>query len=106
MTSDIFRLAQSGDIQFFKQHCACLSSKSSLLEKSHQKSGDTVIHVVARHGHAELLDFLLDTGFPIDPGNFDGKRPLHEAAQNGKLLCVKLLLNKKAAVDSLKRSDW
>lgn len=42
----------------------------------------------------------------FEQANFDGKRPLHEAAQAGQLECVKYLLEQNVKVDSLKRADW
>ena len=106
MLHDSLRFAQSGDLDYFKQQCACNLSKNKLLEISHHKSGDTLVHLAARHGHLHLLSFLLKEGFAKDIGNFDGKRPLHEAAQSGQTKCVELLLKTNVAVDSLKRADW
>lgn len=105
MSNDILRAAQTGDIQFFKELCACQSTKIKVLESSHPKSGDTVAHLAARQGHLEILTFLADEGFGLEIGNFDGKRPLHEAAQSGQYSCLEFLLI-KVTVDPLKRADW
>lgn len=106
MSNDTLRAAQSGDIQFFKDHCVCQSTKINVLESSHPKSGDTVAHLAARHGHLEILTLLADEGFSLEIGNFDGKRPLHEAAQSAQYTCLEFLLSRKVTVDPLKRADW
>ncbi|XP_046762976.1 ankyrin repeat domain-containing protein 16 isoform X3 [Gallus gallus] len=71
------------------------------------RSGDTLLHVAARHGHLHLLVLLLETlGMDVEVANGDYKRPLHEAASMGHRECVSYLLAKGASVDCLKRADW
>lgn len=70
------------------------------------RSGDTLLHVAARHGHLHLLVLLLETlGMDVEVANGDYKRPLHEAASMGHRECVSYLLAKGASVDCLKRAD-
>ncbi|XP_065599885.1 ankyrin repeat domain-containing protein 16 isoform X2 [Cyrtonyx montezumae] len=71
------------------------------------RTGDTLLHVAARHGHHQLLVLLLETlGMDVEVANGDYKRPLHEAASMGHRECVSYLLAKGANVDCLKRADW
>ena len=72
----------------------------------HSKSGDTPIIVASRHGHHDLMKFLIHRGVDIEQRNKDLKRALHEAAAGGHLDCVKLLIEQNAEIDCLKRADW
>ncbi|KAM9824209.1 ankyrin repeat domain-containing protein 16 [Neosynchiropus ocellatus] len=71
------------------------------------RSGDTLLHYAARHGHSDVVEFLVKrVGMDVDVYNHDYKRPLHEAASMSQLACVKFLLREGANVDSLKKADW
>ncbi|XP_022801514.1 ankyrin repeat domain-containing protein 16-like, partial [Stylophora pistillata] len=82
------------------------TEKEAVLNCVHLKSGDTPIIVAARHGHGDLMNFLILRGVDIEQRNKDLKRALHEAAANSHLDCVKLLLSQNAEIDCLKRADW
>lgn len=75
----------------------------------YDKSGDTLAHVACRHGSVNILRFLVEeigsTSF-LEAPNLDGKRPLHEAAQNSQLESVRFLVENGCQVDPLKRADW
>lgn len=63
--------------------------------------------LAARHGHVHLLETLHEQhGLQLETSNCDGKRPLHEAAQNGHVECAQYLIERGAEIDSLKRADW
>ncbi|XP_035166937.1 ankyrin repeat domain-containing protein 16, partial [Oxyura jamaicensis] len=71
------------------------------------RSGDTLLHLAARHGHLHLLAWLLEElELDVEVANGDSKRPLHEAASMGHRECVSYLLARGASVDPLKRGDW
>ncbi|CAI8031719.1 Ankyrin repeat domain-containing protein 16, partial [Geodia barretti] len=58
-------------------------------------------------GQLEVLRTLLaEHGVPLEHTNTDGKTALHEAAQEGHVDCVRLLLGSGAQVDNLKKADW
>lgn len=70
-------------------------------------AGDTLLHYAARHGRQDILAYLAEAwGMDIEAANRDYKRPLHEAASMGHQDCVRYLLARGAAVDSLKKADW
>lgn len=77
-----------------------------ILNCVHLKSSDTPIIVASRHGHLDLMKFLIHLGVGIEQRNKDLKRPLHEAAAGCHLDCVKLLIEQNAEIDCLKRADW
>ncbi|KAM4678227.1 ankyrin repeat domain-containing protein 16 isoform 2-T2 [Discoglossus pictus] len=71
------------------------------------RSGDTVLHYAARHGHLPILTYLVEVlNMDVEVLNGDYKRPLHEAASMGHRDCLLYLLSRGAAVDSLKKADW
>lgn len=71
------------------------------------RSGDTLLHYAARHGHLDVVRYLVEQlGADVEVCNNDYKRPLHEAASMAHKDCVSYLLRKGAAVDSLKKADW
>lgn len=70
-------------------------------------AGDTLLHCAARHGRQNILAYLVEAwSMDIEAANRDYKRPLHEAASMGHRNCVRYLLDRGAAVDSLKKADW
>ena len=71
------------------------------------KHEDNAMILAARHGHVDLLEILYKQhGCLLEVSNCDGKRPLHEAAQNGHVNCAQYLIEQGAEIDSLKRADW
>ncbi|KAM5144997.1 ankyrin repeat domain-containing protein 16 isoform 5-T5 [Callospermophilus lateralis] len=94
------RLVQEGQL---------LALQAELQEASgyHGPAGDTLLHCAARHGRLDILAYLAEAwGMDIEAANRDYKRPLHEAASMGHRDCVRYLLARGAAVDSLKKADW
>ncbi|KAJ1162908.1 hypothetical protein NDU88_003372 [Pleurodeles waltl] len=81
--------------------------QSKLKSKHFGKSGDTLLHYAARHGHLDILRFLTEMlGMDVELFNCDYKRPLHEAASMGHRECLLYLLEKGAEIDCLKKADW
>ena len=72
------------------------------------RNGDTCTHVSARHGHAGVLRELhVRYGLSLNVTNNEGKTPLHDAAQNGRIECIEYLISEgNCYVDTLKRGDW
>lgn len=69
--------------------------------------GDVPLLVAARYGHLDVIRTLCEVyDSPLEMANDDGKRPLHEAAQNGHAECARYLLSRGASVDALKKADW
>ena len=73
------------------------------------RSGDSLIHLLARLGRTCILNILIKRygkKLNLEPTNLEGKRPLHEAAQFGKFEIVEILLKNGVQVDPIKRADW
>ncbi|KAK2586308.1 hypothetical protein KPH14_010610 [Odynerus spinipes] len=100
---------QSGDLPKVKS----LTSKYDVQDWTiirHSVSGDTPMHVAAREGHLNVIEYLCDAferpDFKLDVANKDMKRPLHEAAQFARSRVLRYLVEKGATIDCLKRADW
>jgi ankyrin repeat protein len=62
---------------------------------------DCPIHVAAICGNVEVARKLLDCGVDVDTRGFKSWTPLHKAAQNGRHLLAKALINRGANVNAL-----
>ncbi|XP_072529141.1 ankyrin repeat domain-containing protein 16 [Salminus brasiliensis] len=103
----LIRLTQDGDLSMLRQQI----EEKLLIKQSIQahfgKSGDTLLHYAARHGHADILRYLVeDVGMDIELYNSDYKRALHEAASMSHERCVRYLIDRGAKIDCLKKADW
>uniref|UniRef100_A0A8C5MGR4 Ankyrin repeat domain-containing protein 16 n=1 Tax=Leptobrachium leishanense TaxID=445787 RepID=A0A8C5MGR4_9ANUR len=105
----MLKLIQDGKLKLFQEELerqAHLAS-SELPCKHFGKSGDTLLHYAARHGHLNILSYLVEVlAIDIEVVNSDYKRPIHEAASMGHRDCLLYLLNKGVQVDCLKKADW
>jgi ankyrin repeat protein len=65
-------------------------------------TGDTPLHVAARHGHTTVGELLLANGAKVNSrgGSFNGYTPLHRAVKSGHTAMVELLIQKGANVNS------
>ncbi|KAM3926138.1 ankyrin repeat domain-containing protein 16 [Leptodactylus fuscus] len=104
----VLKLIQEGKIHLLQEELQRDTRLLSTLPNKHfGRSGDTVLHYAARHGHLPVLSYLLEVvGMDVEVHNNDYKRALHEAASMGHRDCLLYLLNKGAKVDCLKRADW
>ncbi|XP_071391690.1 ankyrin repeat domain-containing protein 16 [Centroberyx affinis] len=83
------------------------AAAQTVRQKHFGRSGDTLLHYAARHGHLEVVKFLIkEVGMGVEVYNNDYKRPLHEAASMGHEACVSCLIREGAKVDCLKKADW
>ena len=102
----ILKQAQSGDLTAITN----LQQRSPHFHWSslkYQDSGDTLLHCAARLGHLSTVEYLLSyTPSGVDCKNNDDKTALHEAAQFSQPAVVRLLLEKGAQINALKRADW
>ncbi|XP_038244629.1 ankyrin repeat domain-containing protein 16 isoform X2 [Dermochelys coriacea] len=104
----LLRLIQEGRLDLFKEELQRDEEMSKEVRWKHYgKSGDTLLHYAARHGHLDVLTHLVEAlEMDIEMFNNDYKRPLHEAASMGHRDCVLYLLDKGARIDCLKKADW
>uniref|UniRef100_A0A8C6V237 Ankyrin repeat domain-containing protein 16 n=1 Tax=Neogobius melanostomus TaxID=47308 RepID=A0A8C6V237_9GOBI len=104
----LVKLTQEGDLASLQSciHSLGQGSVPAVINKHFGRSGDTLMHYAARHGHLDAVKYLHELGVHVEVYNNDYKRPLHEAASMERLDCVKYLLHEGAKVDSLKKADW
>ena len=60
----------------------------------------TALHIAARKGNTQTVNFLLGAGANPDVQNNHGETPLHEATQMGRTEAVQLLLDEGANPDA------
>ncbi|XP_043670574.1 ankyrin repeat domain-containing protein 16-like isoform X1 [Vespula pensylvanica] len=109
LSRDYLHACQNGDLLKIKN----LTLKYDVQDWTtfrHSVSGDTPMHVAAREGHLNVVEYLCDAferpDFKVNVVNKDMKRPLHEAAQFARTHVLRYLIEKGAIVDCSKRADW
>ena len=102
----LIKLTQDGQLSSLQKELSLVDKE--LVNKKHVgRSGDTLLHYAARHGHLDIMQFLIkQMGMDVELCNNDYKRPLHEAASMGHHECVSYLISEGANIDSLKKADW
>nr|XP_046234460.1 ankyrin repeat domain-containing protein 16 [Scatophagus argus] len=103
------RLTQEGQLSSLEKLITLGGSAAvhAVSSKHFGRSGDTLLHYAARHGHLDIVDYLIKrVGMDVEVYNNDYKRPLHEAASMSQQACVSYLLREGAKADSLKKADW
>ncbi|XP_042326141.1 ankyrin repeat domain-containing protein 16 isoform X2 [Sceloporus undulatus] len=102
------RLVQEGKLALLQEEMKNVEDLIKDVKRKHfGRSGDTLLHYAARNGHLSVLRYLVEVlEMDLELFNNDYKRPLHEAASMGHQDCLLYLLDRGAAVDCLKKSDW
>ena len=62
--------------------------------------GETALHRAAV-AHPEIAELLLSHSAAVDPISFEGRTPLHNAAESGCLAAAKALLSRKAKLNPM-----
>ncbi|CAJ1055643.1 ankyrin repeat domain-containing protein 16 isoform X1 [Xyrichtys novacula] len=105
----LVKLTQEGQFSSVEKLVSLENSTAvqTVCSKHFGRSGDTLLHYAARHGHMDIVEFFIErVGMDVEVYNNDYKRPLHEAASMSRHECVSYLLRRGAKVDSLKKADW
>ena len=91
---DLFKAAREGDLQCLEQ-----ADWQSILSTTN-KHGSSVLHFAAGSGQADIVDYLLKSGFPADACAKNGRCALHWAARNGhNRICESLVVKYSVPVD-------
>ncbi|XP_063067849.1 ankyrin repeat domain-containing protein 16-like [Engraulis encrasicolus] len=108
ISKHLIKLVQDGQLNTLQKEINNDDDIKELVVRGHfGRSGDTVLHYAGRHGHLDIIKYLVEEiGMDIELYNGDYKRPLHEAASMSHASCVSYLLTRGAKVDSLKKADW
>lgn len=99
LSRDYLHACQNGDLLKIKN----LTLKYDVQDWTifrHSVSGDTPMHVAAREGHLNVVEYLCDAfempDYKVNVVNKDMKRPLHEAAQFARTHVLRYLIEKGA----------
>ena len=102
---NIQHASEVGLLAYFKD--MKIRDVEKLLQYVHAKSGDSVVHMLARHGQLKALQYVhIHCRCSLDSLNLDGKTPLHEAAVHSQNSIVQYLLSQVVNVDPLKKAGW
>ncbi|KAJ8249614.1 hypothetical protein COCON_G00228300 [Conger conger] len=104
----LVKLTQDGQLDSIKKELDENEELVHSIKKKHfGRSGDTLLHYAARHGHLSVVKFLVeDVEMDVELYNHDYKRALHEAASMSQEQCLSYLIAKGAKIDPLKKADW
>lgn len=108
ISKNLIKLVQEGQLCLLEEKLEANEDiRQSVISGHFGRSGDTLLHYAARHGHLDILTYLVEViNMDIELFNNDYKRPLHEASSMSHTSCVSYLLGRGAKVDSLKKADW
>ena len=56
------------------------------------ESGSSLLHIACRHGHSDIVAFLIGEGFSVNCQDNEGNTPLHVSCYFSALECTKCLL--------------
>lgn len=104
----LWKLIQKGELQKIAENLQNSGQNTKcFLNARHKPSGDSVVHLAARHGFVGILKYFIED-WNIGPQlrNLDNKTPLHEATASGHFEIVKYLLTRNVDVNYLKKADW
>ncbi len=80
--------------------------KTGVLTKKLDFPTNSLLHYAVSEGDLELVERLISDGSnQIDKLSIDGTAPIHEAAINGDLSCIKLLLKYGASLETADRCN-
>uniref|UniRef100_A0A8C1EI91 Ankyrin repeat domain 16 n=2 Tax=Cyprinus carpio TaxID=7962 RepID=A0A8C1EI91_CYPCA len=103
----LIKAVQHGELCTVRQQLSEHVNKRAVIYTHFGKSGDTLLHYAARHGHVDILRYLVEElNMDIEVYNNDYKRALHEASSMSQYECVRYLIARGAKIDSLKKADW
>lgn len=103
----LIRLTQEGQLCKIKQQIEETSEIDQIINAHFGKSGDTLLHYAARHGHLDIVKYFVEgLNLDVELHNNDYKRALHEASSMSHEKCVRFLIDKGAKIDCLKKADW
>ncbi|XP_026876031.2 ankyrin repeat domain-containing protein 16 isoform X2 [Electrophorus electricus] len=103
----LIKLTQDGHMCMIRNILEGQSEIKKCINAHLGKSGDTLLHYAARHGHLDILMYFVEKmGMDIELYNNDYKRALHEASSMSHRTCVQYLVDKGAIIDCLKKADW
>lgn len=61
--------------------------------------GNTVLHYAAKNQNTDVIEFILDQGFPIESSSEEDYSALHHAARSGNFKACEILLRRGAMVN-------
>lgn len=94
--SPLFQAAVSGNVKILS-----IMVRNSVYPEMVNQDGQTILHIAARNGHCDKVEFLLGCGFDVNAQDNVGNTALHLAISNGWENMVEVLVDAGADVDGL-----
>jgi ankyrin repeat protein len=96
LSKQLRKAIKSGDLSTLARLCATSSKSATAVLLAKGPSGNSSLHLVAVHGHVDILKLLLKLGAEPDKENDYGWTPLMFASFYGHVHICELLLNIKS----------
>lgn len=94
--SPLFQAAVLGNVKILS-----IMVHNSIYPEMVNQDGQTILHIAAKHGHCDEVEFLLGCGFDVNARDNVGNTALHLAISNGWEKMVEVLVAAGADVDGL-----
>jgi len=100
--SGVFAAASAGDLAILKKDIAT----DPALVNATEWEGMTLLDDAVDKGHVEAAEYLLASGANVAAVTTDGRTALHIAAQHGDVKMIAMLLEHRAAIDTIDGKGW
>ncbi|KAK2566816.1 Poly [ADP-ribose] polymerase tankyrase-2 [Acropora cervicornis] len=78
----LFRAAKTGELDTVQKLVAFFNSDKDFIKSKEHGSGNTALHMACRHGHFDIVLFLLENGADIDMFNNHNNTPFFLATES------------------------
>ncbi|XP_065832832.1 uncharacterized protein [Oscarella lobularis] len=101
----LFTAAKTGDLETAQKLVVFFQCAKSFLHSREQASGNCALHLASRHGHLEIVQYLLECGADIDLRNHFGSSALFLAVESLHRPVCQLLIEWNANIEIKNRNS-
>lgn len=101
----LFKAAKTGELDTVQKLVAFFNSDKDFIKSKEHGSGNTALHMACRHGHFDIVLFLLENGADIDMFNNHNNTPFFLATESLQKEICQLLIEWGAEVMKRNKSS-